>query len=199
MDTVVFDLGKVLLDWDPRYFYRQFFAKPRALERFLAEALPPEWVAEMDAGKPAGVAIAERARLLPHHAALIGRWSEGWPQMLRGPIAETVAILAELRGRGLRLYALTNFSAETWPIARARFDFLGWFDDVVVSAEHGFAKPDRRIFELAIRRCALVPARTAFIDDRPENVAAARAFGLHALHFTGAAKLRAELEELGLL
>jgi len=198
VDAIVFDLGKVLLDWNPRYFYGQFFGDPRALERFLHEAVPMQWVAEMDAGKPASVAIAERQRLLPHHAALIGRWSEGWPRMLRGAIEETVEILAELRERGLRLYALTNFSTETWPIARERFDFLGWFDDVVVSGEHGFAKPDRRLFELAIRRWALVPAQTVFTDDRLENVAAARAFGLHALHFTGAAKLRAELEKLGL-
>jgi len=199
LDTVVFDLGKVLLDWDPRYFYRQFFSEPHALEQFLVEALPLEWVVEMDAGKPASVAIAERARLLPHHAALIERWSEGWPQMLRGPIPETVEILAELRERGLRLFALTNFSTETWPLARERFDFLHWFDDAVVSGEHGLVKPDRKIYELAIRRCALVPERTTFIDDREENVAAARAVGMHALHFTGAGKLRAELEGLGLL
>lgn len=199
MNTIVFDLGKVLLDWNPRYFYRQFFEDEQALERFLHEAVPPDWVTEMDAGKPASVAIAERARLLPQHAGLIGRWSDGWTQMLRGPIAETVKILAELRERGLRLYALTNFSNETYALARERFEFLGWFDDVVVSGEYGIVKPDPRIFELAIRRCGLIPARTVFIDDTPVNIAAAREFGLHSLQFTGAARLRADLEKLGLL
>ncbi|HMH18463.1 MAG TPA: HAD family phosphatase, partial [Burkholderiales bacterium] len=115
MDAVVFDLGKVLLDWNPRYYYRQFFASEEAMDAFLAEALPPAWVSEMDAGKPADIAIAERQRLLPRHAALIGRWKEGWHAMLRGPIAGSVAILAELRARHTRLYALTNFSTETWP------------------------------------------------------------------------------------
>lgn len=199
MDAVVFDLGKVLLDWNPRYFYRQFFASEEAMDAFLAEALPPAWVIEMDAGKPADIAIAERQRLLPRHAALIGRWKDGWHTMLRGPIAESVAILAELRARGTRLYALTNFSIETWPAALERFDFLSWFEDTVVSGEHGVVKPDPRIFEIAIRRFRLDPPRTVFIDDLAENVAAARELGFRALHFTGAARLRADLRELGLL
>ncbi|HEY6721976.1 MAG TPA: HAD family phosphatase [Burkholderiales bacterium] len=199
MDAVVFDLGKVLLDWNPRYYYRQFFASEEAMDAFLSEALPPAWVIEMDAGKPADVAIAERQRLLPQYAALIGRWKEGWNAMLRGPIAESVAILAELRVRDTRLYALTNFSTETWPVARERFDFLSWFEDTVVSGEHGVVKPDPRIFEIAIRRFRLDPPRTVFIDDLAENVAAARKIGFRALHFTGAPGLRADLRELGLL
>jgi 2-haloacid dehalogenase len=199
MEAVVFDLGKVLLDWNPRYYYRQFFASDEAMDAFLAEALPPAWVAEMDAGKPADVAIAERQRLLPHHAALIGRWKEGWHSMLRGTIAGSVEILAELRSQGVRLYALTNFSTETFPVARERFDFLAWFEDAVVSGEHGVVKPDPRIFQIAIRRFRLDPPRSVFVDDLAENVAVARASGFHALRFTGAAKLRAELESLRLL
>lgn len=199
MNAVIFDLGKVLLDWNPRYYYRQFFASEEAMDRFLAEALPHEWVAEMDAGKPADVAIAERQRLFPQHAALIARWKEGWSTMLRGPIEGSVQILAELRSRGTRLYALTNFSAETWPVALARFEFLSWFEDTVVSAEHGVVKPDPRIFGIALRRFRLNPPHAVFIDDLAENVAAARACGLTALHFTGASRLRAELRELDLL
>ena len=199
MDAVLFDLGKVLLDWNPRYYYRPFFASDEAMDAFLAEALPPGWVAEMDAGKPADIAIAERQRLFPQHAALIGRWKEGWHSMLRGPIAESVAILAELRARGTRLYALTNFSTETWPVARQRFEFLSWFEDAVVSGEHGVVKPDPRIFEIAIRRFGLDPLRSVFIDDLAENVAAARESGFCALQFTDAPKLRADLQDLGLL
>jgi 2-haloacid dehalogenase len=200
MDTVVFDLGKVLLDWSPRYFYEQFFAgDEQALERFLQEAVPPEWIVEMDAGKPAVNAMVERRRACPEHAELIGQWKKGWPQMLRGEIRGSVEILAELRARGRRLYALTNFSVETFPIARERFAFLGWFDDIVVSGEHGIVKPDPRIYALTNSRCRLEPARTVFVDDSPLNVDAARASGMHALHFTDAAKLRAELASLGLL
>jgi len=199
VDAVLFDLGKVLLDWDPRYFYRSYFAVEAELEDFVQRVVAQRWIEEMDAGKPADQAIAERIRAFPEHAELIGRWKEGWPQMLRGEIAATVAILAALRGRGVRLYALTNFSAETFPLARRRFEFLSWFDDAVVSGEHGMVKPDPRIFELAIRRCGLEPARTAFIDDSPANVRAGRACGLHALHYTDAEKLRGELVALGLL
>jgi 2-haloacid dehalogenase len=199
MNAVLFDLGKVLLDWDPRYFYRRFFADEAALERFVREVVAPEWILEMDAGKPAAQAIAERSRRFPEHAALIALWPQGWPTMLRGEIAGSVAILAELRARGRRLCALTNFSIETFPVARARHAFLGWFEDVVVSGEHGVVKPDPRIYDLAIARCGLDPSGTAFVDDSEANVAAGRAAGLHALHFTSPERLRAELVALGLL
>ena len=199
MEAVVFDLGKVLLDWSPRYYYRQFFATEAAMNAFLAEVLPPAWVSEMDAGKPADVAIAERQRLLPQHAALIAGWKQGWRSMLRGPIPGSVEILAKLRARGTRLYALTNFSTETLPVARERFDFLSWFEDTVVSGEHGVVKPDPRIFEIAIRRFRVEPRHTVFIDDLAENVAAARDMGFRALRFAGAPNLHTALQELGLL
>ena len=107
--------------------------------------------------------------------------------------------LAWTRCSGRRLYALTNFSTETWPLAKARFECLSWFEDVIVSGEHGIVKPDPRIFELAISRCRLDPAKTAFIDDVAANVEAGRACGLHAIHFTSSEKLRADLKELQLL
>ena len=199
IDAVLFDLGRVLLDWDPRYYYRRFFANDEALEHFVQQAVPHDWYLEMDAGKPVELAVAERQRACPDYARLIARWKEGWPVMLRGPIDESVAILGELRREGLRLYALTNFSAETWPLAKARFEFLSWFEDAIVSGEHGIVKPDPRIFELAIARCRLEPARTVFIDDVPANVEAARACGLQAIRYTGAEKLREDLAALGLL
>ena len=199
MDAVVFDLGKVLLDWDPRYYYRRFFGSDEALERFVRQVVSHDWYLEMDAGKAIELAVAERQRAYPEHAELIARWKEGWPLMMRGAIEGSVAILDELRGKGLRLYALTNFSTETWPLAKARFDFLSWFEDAIVSGEHGIVKPDPRIFELAISRWRLEPARTAFIDDVPANVEAGRACGLRAIHFTSPEKLRADLAALGLL
>lgn len=199
MDAVLFDLGKVLLDWDPRYYYRDFFGDEEALEAFVREVVAPDWILEMDAGKPVAQAVAERSRLYPEHAGLIERWPSGWPAMLRGEIAGSVAVLAALRARGLRLYALTNFSTETFPVARERHPFLGWFEDIVVSGEHGLVKPDPRIYRLAIERCRLEPSRTVFIDDAPANVAAGRAAGMHALHFTAPERLRADLVALGVL
>lgn len=200
MDTVLFDLGAVLIDWNPRYLYRPLFrGDDQAMERFLAEIVPPEWNHQIDAGKPLSEAVAERICDHPQHADLITLWKDGWTRMLREPIAESVVILSELRQRGHRLYALTNWSAETFPAARAKFGFLEWFEDIVVSGEVKLAKPDPRIFALAIERCGLDPARTVFIDDNPRNVEAGSNAGLHALHFTGPQQLRTELMRLGLI
>lgn len=200
MNTVLFDLGAVLIDWNPRYLYRPLFGHDEAaMERFLGEIVAPEWNHEIDLGKPFSQAVAERSRIYPEHAELIALWERGWPQMLRGPIPETVEILAQLRDRGHRLYALTNWSAETFPLARRRFDFLGWFEDIVISGEVKLAKPDPRIFALAIARCGLEPGETVFIDDNPQNVAAGRNAGLHAVNFAGAERLRTDLDRLGML
>jgi len=199
MDAVLFDLGKVLLDWDPRYYYRPLFAKEETLEDFVQQVVPHDWYLEMDAGKPVDLAVAERQRAYPEYADLIAGWKQGWPVMMRGAISGSVDILDELRQRGVRLYALTNFSRETWPLAKARFEFLSWFEDAIVSGEHGIVKPDPRIFELAISRCRLDPAQTAFIDDVPANVEAGRACGLRAIQFTSPAKLREDLAALRLL
>ena len=199
-DTFLFDLGAVLIDWNPRYLYRPLFnGDEAAMEHFLAQVVRSEWNRQIDAGKPFSEAVAELSREQPQHAELIALWKEGWERMLRDQIHESVAILAELRAHGYRLFALTNWSAETFPIARRRFAFLEWFEHIVVSGEVGLAKPDPRIFRLAIERCRLDPPRTVFIDDSPANVAAGREAGLQALHFENPEKLRADLAGLGYL
>jgi 2-haloacid dehalogenase len=200
IDTVLFDLGKVLLDWDPRYFYRtQFGGDDAAMETFLAEAATHAWILQMDEGKPYGEAIAEQSKRFPQHASMLALWDEGWDTMLRGEIEDTAHIVAELASRGRRLFALTNFSTETWPRATRRCPSLARFADVIVSGEHGIVKPDPRIYKLAITRCRLEPAKTVFIDDLQINVDAARACGLHARRFTGPEQLRGELVALGVL
>jgi 2-haloacid dehalogenase len=153
----------------------------------------------MDAGRPFADAVAERQRLFPEHAERIALWHTGWPQMLRDQIPETVELLAALRDRGHRLLALTNWSAETFPIARQRFAFLDWFEDIVVSGEVNLAKPDPRIFELTVRRTGLEPGQTLYIDDSAGNVAAARTLGFRTHHFQSPAGLRAELDRHSLL
>src|SRR4051812_28443500 len=153
------------------------------MEHFLEHVCAGAWNHEIDAGKPFAEAVAERQRLFPDHAELIALWESGWETMLGEAIADTVTILEELKARGVRLYALTNWSHETFPMARRRFAFLNWFQDIVISGEVKLAKPDPRIFELARTRCQLVPDSTVYIDDAARNVEAARRFGFHALHF----------------
>jgi 2-haloacid dehalogenase len=200
MNTVLFDIGRVLLDWDPRYYYARHFPDDAdALERFVTHVVGTDWIRSVDAGKPIDAAIEERSREFPEHAHLVRAWKAGWPEMLRGEIAGTVALLDELRSRGRRVAALSNFSAESWPWAAARFPFLGWFEGVVISGEVGVAKPDPAIYRIAIERLALEPERTLFVDDMPVNVEAARACGIEAVVFEGPGKLRKDLEARGLL
>jgi 2-haloacid dehalogenase len=197
---VVFDLGGVLIDWDPRHLYRKLFAGDEAaVEHFLATVCTHEWNRCQDAGR----SFAEGARLLkakhPDKAELIDAYGARFDEMIAGPIAGSVEILAELRDRGIPLYGLTNWSAETYPAALQRFAFLRWFREILVSGEVGLIKPDPRIFALLIERFAIEPHCAVYIDDVEANVAAARPLGIHAIHFTTPAILREELVALGLL
>jgi 2-haloacid dehalogenase len=199
-DTVVFDLGGVLIDWDPRHLYRKLFGcNEAAMEHFLATVCSHEW----NRGQDAGRTFAEGARLLkaehPDKAELIDAYCARFDEMMSGPIVGSVEILAELKTVGTRLYCLTNFSAETYPPTFERFEFLRWFRGVVVSGEVGVIKPDPRIFELLLKRFAIDPKRAVYIDDVAVNVDAARPFGIHTIHFITPTALRAELTELGLL
>lgn len=198
IDTVVFDLGGVLVDWDPRYLYRSLFDDEAAMERFLAEVCTPEWNLAQDAGRPWAEAVATLSAQHPEFAGPIAAYHSRWLETLRGPIPPTVDLLARLRDAGVRLYALTNWSQETFPLARERFDFLGWFEGIVVSGEEKLIKPDPEIFHRLIRRYAIEPGRTLYIDDSLKNVAAAEALGMHGWHFQGADGLRARLQALGL-
>ena len=198
-DAVVFDLGGVLIDWDPRHLYRKLLADEAAVEEFLATVCTPEWNAEQDRGRPFAEGVAELVERHPAHAAAITAYHERWTEMLGGEIPGTVAVLAELRAAGVPLYALSNWSAETFRLTRGRFPFLEWFDGLVVSGEEGVTKPDRRIFELLIERFGLVPAATVFVDDSAANVTAARGLGLDAVRFRGVGGLRCDLAVRGLL
>ena len=199
-DTVIFDLGGVLLDWNPRHLYRQLFpGDEAAMEHFLATICNSEWNRQQDAGRLAAEACALLKAEHPDKAALIDAYYTRHLDMIAGPIEGTVAILAELRERGTPLYFLSNYSAETYPLALGRYDFLSWFAGGIVSGEHGVIKPDPAIYRLLIERCGIDPHRAVFIDDVPVNAEAARAFGIHPIHFTGPDALRAELTGLGLL
>ncbi len=197
--TVVFDLGGVLIDWDPRHLYRQLFDDPAEMETFLAQVTTPEWNAAQDAGRPWAEAVADLAAAHPQHRALIEAFHERWPETVAGPIAGTVDVLAELRATGVRLLVLSNWSAETFPTARSRFGFLSWFDGVVISGDVGSIKPDPRIFEHLMEQHSVLPQETVFVDDQAANVEAAARLGFVAVLFREATALRHELEALGLL
>jgi 2-haloacid dehalogenase len=197
--AAVFDLGGVLIDWDPRYLYRKLLADEAAVEEFLATVCTPEWNAEQDRGRPFAQGVAELVERYPAHAAAIAAYHERWPEMLAGDLPGTVELLAELRATGLPLYALTNWSAETFVLARERFEFLAWFDGLVVSGEERLIKPDPAIFELLLVRFGLDPATTFYVDDSEANVAAAAALGLDAVLFTGPEQLRRDLTRRRLL
>jgi 2-haloacid dehalogenase len=199
-DIVVFDLGGVLIEWDPRHLYRKLFAGDEAaMEHFLATVCTHEW----NRGQDAGRSFVEACQLLkaehPDKAELIDAYHARFDEMMPGPIAGSVEILAELRDRGTPLYGLTNFSAETYPPTFERFEFLRWFHGILVSGEVGVIKPDLRIFELLIERFTIDPQRAVYIDDVEANIVAARPFGIHAIRFANPVALRAELARLGLL
>lgn len=198
-DSVVFDLGGVLIDWDPRLLYRTLLPAEE-VEAFLAEVEFDAWNHEQDAGRAAAEAVAAAAARFPHRRELLAAYFERFPETLAGELDGSVQVLDELRRRGeVRLLALTNWSAELFPHARERFSFLDWFEGVVVSGEERVAKPDPRIFAVLIERYALDPARTIYVDDRAVNVEAARAAGLTGELFTDPAALRAALQARGLL
>jgi 2-haloacid dehalogenase len=205
--TVIFDLGGVLIDWDPRYLYRKLMPGREAeMEAFLSEVCNQGWNHQQDAGRSLAEAtealLAEHVHLIarqPEMRDLIEAYYGRWGEMLGGPIEGTLAILAELRASGVPLYALTNWSGETFPIALERYEFLGWFDGIAVSGELGVCKPDPRIYRYLIERHDLDPEEVLFIDDHEANVEAARDLGMTALRFQDPARLRAELAAVGLL
>jgi 2-haloacid dehalogenase len=197
--AVVFDLGGVLIDWNPRHLYRSLFDDEAEMERFLAEVTTPAWNHEQDRGRPFAEAITQLSREHPDRADLIAAYWDRWPETLGEPYHETVEILAALRSTGVRLLALTNWSAETFPLAVPRYPFLGWFEAVIVSGEVGLAKPDPAIFRLLVDRHGLEPSRTVLIDDTVANVRAGAGLGFRAIRFTDAAALCRDLTEMGLL
>lgn len=198
-EAVVFDLGGVLVDWDPRYLYRKLIADETEMEDFLARVCNRDWNLHQDAGRPFSEGIVELAARHPENRALIEAYWERWPEMLGGAIDETVAILEELAARRVPLYALSNWSAETWPHARRRFAFLDRFDGLVISGFEGVAKPEPEIFQRLLDRYAIEAERLVFFDDVETNVAAARTVGMLAYRYVDAAALRGKLQDFGLL
>lgn len=197
-DIVIFDLGAVLIDWNPRYLYRSLFDDEAKMEFFLAEVCSPIWNLELDAGRTFAEAVADAEARHPDQSAMIQIYRDRWADMLAGPIHGTVDILRQLHAAGTQLYALTNWSAETFPIAQKNYDFLALFRGIVVSGEERLVKPDPRLYRRLLDRFDVDPKRAVFIDDSPPNaLAASHYFGMHAHLFTGPEALKADLQALG--
>ncbi len=204
LDWVVFDLGAVLIDWNPRYVYRRFTSDETRIEYFLKNVATGEWNSRMDAGELFQAAIDERAREFPEWKEWLQAWRDHWPTMLHGPISETVQVFEEVvaqrrQGRLKGVLALSNWEANTFKIARARFPFLENFDARLISGEEKMIKPDPRFFRLLMERHGVVPERAIFIDDVDKNIEAATKLGFQTHHFVKAAGLRTRLHELGVL
>ncbi len=196
---LVFDLGGVLIDWNPRYLYRKLIDDEGDINLFLSEVCNSEWNVKQDAGRALAEATAERIALFPEKKSLIEAFYDRWEEMLGGEINETVEILRELKNKGDSIYALTNWSGETFPIAEERFDFLQWFDGTLVSGVEKMAKPDPAIFHLLLKRYELQAENCLFIDDSKTNIEAAARIGFETHHFKSAAGLRQELIAANLL
>ena len=198
--NIVFDLGGVLIDWNPRYLYNKVFDQDmEKTEWFLNKVCTPNWNEQQDAGR----SLAEGTRLLteqfPQYGEWIGMYYDRWSEMFSGSIEGSVEILKTLKRKGQHnLYALTNWSAETFPWARQQYEFLQDFEGIVVSGEEKTKKPQEEIYHILIQRYQLDPHGSIFIDDNLENVEAARRIGLKGIHFQGALELKKQLKAFGI-
>jgi 2-haloacid dehalogenase len=197
--VIVFDLGGVLIDWNPRHLYRKLFDDEAAMEWFLAEVCHDAWNIEQDRGRSFAAAVEEAVLRHPDQRAMIEAYHRRWDEMIAGEITGSVTILEELAAGGYELHALTNWSAETFPAARARFAFLDRFKTILVSGDERLIKPDARIYQLLLERIGHPAQRCVYIDDSARNVAGAAALGFDAIHFTSPPALRAALVGRGLL
>jgi 2-haloacid dehalogenase len=197
--NIVFDLGGVLIDWNPRHLYRKLIDDESHMEWFLREVCHQRWNEQQDGGRSTAEATEEKIAEFPEYADLIRAFYGRWEEMIGGAFEDTVAILHALGDTGRPLYALSNWSAELFPIARRRFDFLARFRAIVLSGEEGVIKPEPEIFHRLFTRHGLAPHDSLFIDDVAANVLSARRLGMQAIHYRSAAQLRAELAHLSLL
>lgn len=197
--AVVFDVGNVLINWDPENLYKKMIPDDDKRNFFLSEVCPYTWNLEQDRGRTWEDAINERLEVYPEYEEWIRAYSERWEEMLDGAIEGTVKILKELKEKQVPLYAITNFSNEKFPLAQQIFPFLAEsFIDIVVSGDEKLLKPDPEIYGVLIHRNNLQPEALVFIDDSEKNVEGARSVGMSALHFSSPDKLREELKGMGL-
>ena len=198
--AVIFDLGGVLIDWNPDYVFDKMFRDEKRKKHFYQNICTPDWNEKQDAGRSLQEATEELLQKHPDWKEYIEAYYGRWEEMLGGPIHETVEIFRELKQKDhLKLYALTNWSAETFPVALDKYDFLHWFDGRLVSGEEKTRKPFPEFYHLMLRRFNLKPEETLFIDDNERNVKAAQELGIRSIQFKNPGQLKEELRRVGLL
>jgi 2-haloacid dehalogenase len=198
--NIIFDLGGVLVDWNPDYvFLNEFGGNRKTMQTFYDEVCTFDWNENQDAGYPLAQATEERVALFPEYEALIRMYYGRWEEMLGGPIEGTVALLKKLVSHpDYGVWALTNWSAETFPIALQRFDFLHWFEGIVVSGTEKTRKPFPEIYQTTLQRFNLEATSSLFIDDNARNIKAAAALGIQTIHFKNPDQLKADLISKGI-
>ncbi|HWD88700.1 MAG TPA: HAD family phosphatase [Mucilaginibacter sp.] len=200
INTIIFDLGAVLIDWNPRYMYRTIFGDEAEMEIFLTEIVTSDWNEEQDAGRSLQEGTEILVAQFPEHEANIRAFYGRWDEMLGEAFMDTVEIFKQLKESGkYKIYALTNWSAETFPVALARFDFLNWFDGIVVSGAEKMRKPAPEFYHLLLDRYNVKVEETLFVDDNHRNILAAEKIGIDCIQFTSAGQLREELIKKGVL
>ncbi len=195
IDTIIFDFGGVLMDWDPRYLYRKIFDSEEKMEWFLENVCTSEWNHQQDAGRDLEEAIKIKQDEFPEYKAEIAAFYHRWVETLGGSIEENVALLRSLEGGPYRLYGLTNWSHQTFPIVYEDYDFFKIFEGIVVSGAEKMAKPDKEIFELILSRYDIEASKALFIDDSKANIDTAKDMGFHTIHLTPEKKLEEELTQ----
>jgi 2-haloacid dehalogenase len=194
--TIIFDLGGVLIDWNPRFVYRRIFDTEEKIDWFFENICTNEWNENQDAGRSLQEATEELVAKFPEYEAEVRAYYDRWEEMLGGPIAETVEILRLLKDtKKYKVYALTNWSAETFPVALQRYDFLHWFDGIVMSGEERTRKPFPEIYQVLLDRFNVNNSEAVFIDDSLRNVEGAEAIGIAGIHFQSPQQLLQHLEQ----
>ena len=198
--NVIFDLGGVLIDWNPEYVYLEVFNGDREkMKWFFDEICTMDWNENQDAGYPLQQATEERVKLFPEYEEWIRIYYSRWEEMLGNQIDGTVAILKQLiNNPNYKVVALTNWSAETFPVALERFDFLHWFEGIVVSGTEKMRKPFNEIYELTINRFNIEASQSLFIDDNARNIEAAKKMGINTIRFNNPTQLKSELKSLNI-
>ena len=198
INTIIFDFGGVLIDWNPRYMYRDEFEENSEMEDFLSKVCTDDWNLQQDKGR----SLAEGTRILQHkfpeHVVKIQLYYDQWEKMIKGDIPQNVALLRKLKEK-YKLYGLTNWSAETFPIVFKQYSFFQLFDGIVISGEEKLIKPDKKIFELILERYHLKAENSLFIDDNVNNIQAAKEMGFATIHVLEKTDLKRELYALGLM
>ena len=200
IETVIWDLGNVLIKWDPKNLYRKIFEEEEKMDWFLNEVCTMDWNEAQDGGRTWKEGIQLLVAEHPAYTKEINAYWDRWEEMLGGAIEGSATILQHLKEKNShRLYALTNWSAETFPIALETFDFLQLFEGILVSGAENLKKPDPKIYQLLLDRYQINPATAVFIDDSLRNIKAAKAMGINTIHFTSAEQLSQELTDYGVL